>query len=314
MEEGPLLQRDLFLPSPSKCCNLHIRRSRSGRIVVPVLQFWRNQGKKLDQNGNFVFISEPTPNEELLQRTKKRKLESCNDCRDDSLKAMTGDDNEFFTVAERILASRVCTQRSFDKSGERLEIINKSIGDESSTGIINQLPREMLLHIFHFVCSRRDLCQMALVCKEWKSLSSDNDLWKRLYFERWSDFLPIQDKIGAKRTDEDCFPREISAEHDQMLLDSKEASVLIQQVPNWKQCFLYRRCQEREGKCLLEERICDDRRISLGLERNSMKRRKLRKERKDSLWSLKMRKFIQEKRDYFAMLDSEPLKVSYQGE
>lgn len=58
--------------------------------------------------------------------------------------------------------------------------------NETCAAMEGYLPSYSMISIFSFLDNPRDICQCALVCKFWHTLSNDNNLWKELCYR----FLP----------------------------------------------------------------------------------------------------------------------------
>jgi hypothetical protein len=65
---------------------------------------------------------------------------------------------------------------------------NNSIGQR---GHISELSDEILLHLFSFL-DFISICKASQVCKNWKRVGDDEDLWRYLYSKRWEAVWEIR--------------------------------------------------------------------------------------------------------------------------
>jgi hypothetical protein len=61
--------------------------------------------------------------------------------------------------------------------------------NDSTVTSIQQLPDELLLHIFSFL-QAFDLLEVELTCHRWKNLAHDETLWKDLYRKHFEIYWP----------------------------------------------------------------------------------------------------------------------------
>nr|WP_166154229.1 F-box protein [Neochlamydia sp. AcF84]NGY94223.1 hypothetical protein [Neochlamydia sp. AcF84] len=73
---------------------------------------------------------------------------------------------------------------------------NKNVTSSSLTQLavcsIEQLPDELLLHIFSFL-QASDLLEVELTCHQWKNLAEEETLWKSLYVRYFKVIEPVGD-------------------------------------------------------------------------------------------------------------------------
>ncbi|KIC75386.1 hypothetical protein DB41_HN00180 [Neochlamydia sp. TUME1] len=71
---------------------------------------------------------------------------------------------------------------------------NKNVASSSPTQLavssIEQLPDELLLHIFSFL-QASDLLEVELTCHQWKNLAEEEILWKSLYQQYFKMIEPV---------------------------------------------------------------------------------------------------------------------------
>jgi hypothetical protein len=93
---------------------------------------------------------------------------------------------------------------------------NKNVTASSPTqptvGSIQQLPDELLLHIFSFL-QASDLLEVELTCHQWKNLAEEETLWKSLYVRYFKVIEPVVE------TYKESYFRLSEADHDWRKVD-----------------------------------------------------------------------------------------------
>jgi len=88
----------------------------------------------------------------------------------------------------------------FDELGKELELLlsSSSTEVESTKSLsLTYLPTDILLRIFSFLRSR-DICVMAVVCRNISPLCKSRELWSNLYVRRWPVYTMAQELSGAE--------------------------------------------------------------------------------------------------------------------
>jgi len=69
----------------------------------------------------------------------------------------------------------------FQYSRKREKVALREEEEEVLGNYFSQVPYEIILEIFSFLKTSRDLCSVACVTKRWRILSADDSLWKPLF-------------------------------------------------------------------------------------------------------------------------------------
>ncbi|KAL6068286.1 SCF ubiquitin ligase complex subunit cdc4 [Balamuthia mandrillaris] len=85
----------------------------------------------------------------------------------------------------------------------------------NSSGYFSLLPDELLLKVLSFL-NERELSVVTLVNRQWKRLSEDESLWRRLYFLRWRDTM-----VNRRRTTTPPFSLYATNASDEMITEEK---------------------------------------------------------------------------------------------
>jgi len=91
----------------------------------------------------------------------------------------------------------------FDELGKELEeelclMLSTSVPDiESTKTLLTYLPTDILLRVFSFHRSR-DICVLAVVCRDMSPLCKSREIWSNLYVRRWPVYRMAQELSGAQ--------------------------------------------------------------------------------------------------------------------
>jgi hypothetical protein len=107
---------------------------------------------------------------------------------------------------------------------------NKNAVSSSPTQLavssIEQLPDELLLHIFSFL-QASDLLEVELTCHQWKNLAEEETLWKSLYVRYFKVIEPVVE------TYKESYFRLSEADHDWRKMDELFESFKVYEVGEW---------------------------------------------------------------------------------
>lgn len=165
----------MHIPSPSADIASKLKKTRSGRHVVPPLAWWRNQNRRCDVDGNLIEITEGSkeftaPSE--LYTTPAIRIEEISPIK---------------PKVQIVVKPKEPIPTDSNVPKKRKLWHNFSCREKPSF-FFSDLPNEILFYIFGFL-DAEDLCNISPVCKQWKNFAGDEVLWKDLYF-RYCTSMP----------------------------------------------------------------------------------------------------------------------------
>ncbi|BBI16693.1 F-box protein [Neochlamydia sp. S13] len=107
---------------------------------------------------------------------------------------------------------------------------NKNVTASSLTQLavcsIEQLPDELLLHVFSFL-QASDLLEVELTCHQWKNLAKEETLWKSLYVRYFKVIEPVVE------TYKESYFRLSEADHDWRKIDELFKGFKAYELGEW---------------------------------------------------------------------------------
>ncbi|BBI16691.1 F-box protein [Neochlamydia sp. S13] len=101
-----------------------------------------------------------------------------------------------------------------------------SFSPQLAVSSIEQLPDELLLHIFSFL-QASDLLEVELTCHQWKNLAEEETVWKSLYVR----YFKVIEPVG--KTYKESYFRMSKAEHQWRKIDELFKGFKVYEVGEW---------------------------------------------------------------------------------